>query len=174
MKQAVTIVLCQTLGRAWSPALWEIAARVNWPIKEEKCLQEIVKNHWLVDSHQAGHSCVQGRPMEPLSSREPRTGTVPILPLGNPVLPSKVLGMDSMEWGQLPTRGSTKTSELEPEKPGEARGGPRSELSMVYFIQPGGRAGRKVWVATTALCGQVRAGSISSQHPHGWGPTWGP
>lgn len=36
----------RTLGRAWPPVLLEIAARVNWLVKKEKCLQEIVTGLW--------------------------------------------------------------------------------------------------------------------------------
>lgn len=70
MKQVVTIVLCQDV-KTWPPALSQTAARtVNWSIKGENCLQNVVKSHWPVDSHQAGHPCVQGRAKEHLSSRE--------------------------------------------------------------------------------------------------------
>lgn len=137
-------------------------------------LTRTVKNHWLVAAHEAGYACVQGRAMESLSPREQpeklEVGQSLFSHVGTLSFPQRSLKWTSWGGASCPPRGSTKTPELEPRE----LGGPRSELSMVYFIQPGGRASRKVWVATTALCGEVRAGSISSQHPHGWGPTWRP
>lgn len=46
---------------------------------------------------------------------------------------------------------------------------PLSKLSMVNFIQPRGWAGWEIWVSPTAASGEVRAGSIPSQDPHGLG-----
>lgn len=121
MKQVVTIVFCQDFrARAWVSHLVGNSSKgpVNWFIKGEKCLQNVVKSHWPVGSHQAGHPCGQGRAMEPLRPREEpgslAVGQSLISHLGTLSFPQRSL--EWTRWGRAscPPRASTKTPGLEP------------------------------------------------------------